>query len=183
MARVHSGAMQETNRAHDITTSGRQQTLLLDADDTLWENNIYFERAIAAFISSLDHTLHTPEQVRVHLNAVERRTIAVRGYGTDSFRISLAQCFEELSQAPPTREQHEQIMHFVDAIVRAEIEVMPGVPQALTELAQRHRLILVTKGNEIEQRDKLARSGLATYFHAGGEDCRCLSTGGTTERL
>lgn len=40
------------------------QTLLIDADDTLWENNIYFERAIASFISFLDHQVHTPEQVR-----------------------------------------------------------------------------------------------------------------------
>jgi len=47
------------------------QTLLIDADDTLWENNIYFERAIAAFISFLNHHEFTPEQVRNVLNEVE----------------------------------------------------------------------------------------------------------------
>ncbi|MGD0649230.1 MAG: haloacid dehalogenase, partial [Acidobacteriaceae bacterium] len=53
-----------------------QQTLLIDADDTLWENNIYFERAITSFISLLNHKVHTVEQVREHLNRCERATIA-----------------------------------------------------------------------------------------------------------
>ena len=51
------------------------QTLLIDADDTLWENNIYFERAIAAFISYLDHKEYTREQVREKLNEVERGNV------------------------------------------------------------------------------------------------------------
>ena len=66
------------------SASGRFQsakTLLFDADDTLWENNIYFEQAIAAFISYLDHRIHTPEEVREHLNTVERATIAAYADG------------------------------------------------------------------------------------------------------
>ena len=66
------------------------QTLLFDADDTLWENNIYFERAIAAFISYLDHRVHTPAEVRERLNACERATIAESGYGLKSFQIGRA---------------------------------------------------------------------------------------------
>ena len=52
-----------------------KQTLLVDADDTLWENNIYFERAIANFISFLNHREYTREQVREVLNQVERESI------------------------------------------------------------------------------------------------------------
>ena len=57
------------------------QTLLIDADDTLWENNIYFERAIASFISFLDHHTYTPMQVREHLKGwpAGKRNIPVRG--------------------------------------------------------------------------------------------------------
>src|SRR5271155_919721 len=76
------------------------QTLLLDADDTLWENNIYFERAIAAFISCLDHREYSPEEVRLKLNEVERETILTHGYGVSSFRQSLITCFERLSADP-----------------------------------------------------------------------------------
>ena len=68
------------------------QTLLIDADDTLWENNIYFERAIAAFIGFLDHHEHSPAQVRQALNAVERETILTHGYGLSSFTRSLVDC-------------------------------------------------------------------------------------------
>src|SRR5271155_5135883 len=74
-----------------------QQILLVDADDTLWENNIYFERAIADFISYLDHRVHTPDEVRSHLNRVEHQTIRDYGYGLQSFHRSLVTCFEQLS--------------------------------------------------------------------------------------
>ncbi len=70
------------------------QTLLIDADDTLWENNIYFERAIVKFISFLDHREHSPEAVRLVLNDVERESIVKHGYGLHSFAHSLVETFE-----------------------------------------------------------------------------------------
>jgi putative hydrolase of the HAD superfamily len=142
----------------------QNQTLLIDADDTLWENNIYFERAIASFISYLDHRVHTPEEVREHLNSVERATVAARGYGLKSFRHSLITCFEQLSTAPVTPERHERIVSFAQAIAEQEIELLPRVPETLADLAARHRLILVTKGDIDEQTDKLVRSGLSPHF-------------------
>lgn len=143
-----------------------QQTLLIDADDTLWENNVYFERAIASFISYLDHRVHSREEVRDHLNACERTTIAEYGYGLRSFRRSLIACFEQLSDGPITPEKHEQIVSFADAIASQEIELLAGVEHTLRELAGRHRLILVTKGNPEEQHDKFERSGLRDLFAA-----------------
>jgi len=140
------------------------QTLLIDADDTLWENNIYFERAIASFITYLDHKVHTVEQVREHLNVCERATIAAHGYGVASFRRSLVDCFEQLSESPITPERHARILSFTEAISSNEIELLADVPETLEELAQRHRLIMVTKGNEVEQTDKLERSGLRSFF-------------------
>lgn len=140
------------------------QTLLFDADDTLWENNVYFERAIAAFISYLDHRVHTREEVREHLNHCEKATISKMGYGLKSFRKSLIDCFEQLSDSPITPEKHTRIVSFTESIAAAEIELLPDVETTLRELHQRHRLILVTKGNYDEQRDKLERSGLADLF-------------------
>ncbi len=142
------------------------QTLLIDADDTLWENNIYFERVIAAFIGFLNHHEYTPAEVRQTLNQVERETILAHGYGLSSFTRSLVECYERLSPAPVTEEHRNQIRGFAQAIAEQEIELLPGVQETLTELAARHRLILMTKGNEAEQADKLARSGLAQHFSA-----------------
>ncbi|MGP8174799.1 MAG: HAD family hydrolase [Terracidiphilus sp.] len=140
------------------------QTLLIDADDTLWENNIYFERAIAAFISYLNHYEYTPAEVRQALNAVERETILAHGYGLSSFTRSLVTCFERLSPAPVTEEKVQRILSFARSIAEQEIELLPGVAETLAELASRHRLILMTKGNHAEQADKLTRSGLSELF-------------------
>jgi putative hydrolase of the HAD superfamily len=142
------------------------QTLLFDADDTLWENNIYFEQAIAAFISFLDHRTHTPAEVRTHLNHVERATIRERGYGLVSFRRSLIECFEQLTTAPVTPEIHTRIVSFAESIATRDMQLLPAVESTLAGLATRHRCLLVTKGDDSEQREKLLRSGLATHFAA-----------------
>lgn len=142
------------------------QTLLIDADDTLWENNIYFERAIAAFISYLDHHEYTREQVREKLNEVEREHTLKHGYGVASFSRSLITCFERLSSGPMTAEKHERIVSFAQNILDQEIELLPGVAATLPLLSSRHRLILMTKGNEAEQANKLERSGLGEFFSA-----------------
>jgi putative hydrolase of the HAD superfamily len=142
------------------------QTLLIDADDTLWENNVYFERAIASFISYLDHRTYTAEQVRERLNSVEHTTISTHGYGLQSFRRSLITCFEQLTDCPISEEKHERIVSFAQSIAEHEIELIPGVAETLAALATRHRLILVTKGDHAEQNDKFRRSGLASHFSA-----------------
>jgi putative hydrolase of the HAD superfamily len=142
------------------------QTLLIDADDTLWENNIYFERAITSFISYLDHRVHTPEEVRGHLNRVEHDTVLAHGYGLHSFRRSLITCFEQLTDVPVTADKHRRIENFAQSIADQEIELLPDVAPTLAELAARHRLILVTKGDKEEQTGKLQRSGLAPHFSA-----------------
>jgi putative hydrolase of the HAD superfamily len=142
------------------------QTLLIDADDTLWENNIYFERAIARFIAFLDHREHSPEAVRLILNDVERESIIKHGYGLQSFTHSLVQTFERLSVDPVTPELHERIRCFSHQIADHPIEVLPGVPETLQYLSERHHLIMMTKGNPAEQSGKVERSGLKEYFSA-----------------
>ena len=142
------------------------QTLLIDADDTLWENNIYFERAIAKFISFLDHREYTPEHVRLVLNDVERDSIVKHGYGLHSFAHSLMETFEKLSADPVTPEMHEHIHSFAHQIADHPVEIVPGVPETLDYLSQRHHLILMTKGHPTEQAGKVERSGLKEYFSA-----------------
>ena len=142
------------------------QNLLIDADDTLWENNIYFERAIANFISFLNHHEFTPDQVREVLYDVERENIRLHGYGMDSFALALVACFERLSVEPLTPALHDTIRGFAYAIAEHPMEILPEVPETLADLAQRHRLFLVTKGNITEQTGKVERSGLKEHFTA-----------------
>jgi len=142
------------------------QTLLIDADDTLWENNIYFERAIARFISFLNHHEFSPEQVREVLNDVERECIVKHGYGLRSFAHALVYTFERLSVEPVTPELHAQIHSFAHTIADHPVELLPEVPETLQYLSERHRVILMTKGEPVEQSGKVERSGLKKYFAA-----------------
>src|SRR5215470_4075874 len=142
------------------------QTLLIDADDTLWENNVYFERAIADFISFLNHCDRSPAEVREILNDVERECIISHGYGLHSFTHALVKTFERLSVEPITPALHETIHGFARTIAEQPVQVLPRVPETLHYLQARHQLILVTKGDLKEQAGKVHRSGLKECFSA-----------------
>jgi putative hydrolase of the HAD superfamily len=151
--------------AIDPTRNGTQ-TLLIDADDTLWENNVYFERAIANFISFLEHKELTPEEVRAVLNDVERGCIVSHGYGLNSFVEALVQTFERVSVEPLTPSLRETIHGFARTIAEHPVEIISGVQDTLGYLHNKHHLILVTKGNFTEQTGKVERSGLKSHFVA-----------------
>ena len=148
------------------TTINGSQTLLIDADDTLWENNIYFERAIAKFMSFLNHKEMTTQQVRAVLNEVERGNIVKHGYGVHSFAHALVETFEKLAVPPVTPEMHATIHSFAHEIADHPVEIIEGVAETLQYLSLKHRLILMTKGNFTEQSGKVERSGLKPYFAA-----------------
>lgn len=142
------------------------QTLLIDADDTLWENNIYFEHAIQEFVEFLNHRHYTPEEVRQFLYQVERDSILQHGYGLKSFTHSLVCTFERLSVEPVTPELHERICGFAAQIAARPVELIEGVTETLLYLASRHHLMMLTKGDITEQLSKVERSGLKEYFNA-----------------
>jgi putative hydrolase of the HAD superfamily len=142
------------------------QTLLVDADDTLWANNIYFERAIVSFISFLNHHEYSPAQVRAVLDEVERECIIKHGYGLHSFAHALADTFERLAVDPVTPAIHEVIHGFAQEIAKHPLEIFDGVPETLAYLSRRHQLILMTKGDHREQSGKVERSGLGSHFRA-----------------
>jgi putative hydrolase of the HAD superfamily len=143
------------------------QVLLVDADDTLWENNIYFEQAIADFMRFLNHKEMSHAEVRLVINEVERETILERGYGYHSFAHSLVKTFERLSTQVVTPELHETIWNFAHRITKYPIQLIDGVPETLNYLCSRHhQLILMTKGDFTEQSAKVERSGLKDYFAA-----------------
>lgn len=154
---IHMGNDQKTNGA---------QALLIDADDTLWANNVYFERVIAEFISFLNHHEFTREEVRAVLNEVERECILKHGYGSNSFAHALVDTFERLSVEPITPALHETIRGLAYGLAEHPIEPFDGVPETLEYLAGRHHLIMVTKGDIVEQSGKIDRSGLKDHFAA-----------------
>ena len=138
--------------------------LLIDADDPLWENNIYFERAFDEFVDFLGHSTLTPLQVREVLNEIELANARVHGYGSANFGRNLQQAYHHLVERAIAPGDLEQIMSFATRIMEQPLELIPGVRDTLEALASRHELTLFTKGNPDEQQLKIDSSGLAPYF-------------------
>jgi putative hydrolase of the HAD superfamily len=143
-----------------------RQTILIDADDTLWENNIHFEKTITHFISQLEHLGYTAEYIRHILNETERRNIRQHGYGVRSFRRSLEDTYLKLAGNMARREIVQEIERVAAELEATPPHVLEGVPETLAYLAKHHRLILLTKGEPAEQAGKVERSGLQSYFDA-----------------
>ena len=138
--------------------------LIIDADDTLWENNIYFERAFDDFVRFLSHSSMEAREVRDVLDEIERANARVHGYGSLNFGRNLRQCYEHLAERVVEPADLETIMRFAERILEQPIEMIEGVPETLEYLSERHELTLFTKGHPDEQRLKIDRSGLAGFF-------------------
>jgi len=142
----------------------QQQHLIFDADDTLWENNIYFERAFDEFVDFLNHSRLTPQQVRDVLDELEAVNAKVHGYGSHRFGRNLQEVYQHLAEREIRPEDLHTVMGFAERILDAPMELMPGVQETIPYLSERHELTIFTKGNIDEQRLKIDRSGLAPYF-------------------
>ena len=134
--------------------------LIMDADDTLWENNIYFEQAIHAFVTFLDHSRLSREEVRAVLDEVER----LMGYGSVNFTKSLVETYRRLAEKDLQDEDIEQVRRFGEQIRSQPLQLLEGVRETLAYLSSRHNLYLLTKGDSEEQKLKVERSGIEDYF-------------------
>lgn len=139
----------------------KPQTLLIDADDTLWENNIYFERVATDFVAALVERGIDPKHAGKLLWETEQRNIKTTGYGSNAFCRSL----HEVAVALNAADLESWIGERERWICHHPIELMPGVSETLPVLQAKHCLIMLTKGCADEQLAKLQRSGMAGYFH------------------
>ena len=142
------------------------QFLLIDGDDTLWENNVYFEQAIEAFIDFLAHSSMSREQVRAALDEVERINVRVHGYGSASFTRNLHETFERLAERDLQPQDIEHVLQLGQRIASQPVQLLLDVAETIRYLAGRHDLMLLTKGHPEEQRLKIDRSGLEPFFNA-----------------
>jgi putative hydrolase of the HAD superfamily len=143
-----------------------RQTLLVDADDTLWDNNVFFEQTIDNFLTLVERLGYDRRHVREVLNEIERRNILRHGYGVGSFRRSLEETYAQLAGARASRAGQLRIERLVRTLERTPPRILDGVAETLEILSRRHRLILFTKGHLAEQQRKVKRSGLRRYFEA-----------------
>jgi putative hydrolase of the HAD superfamily len=140
------------------------QVLVFDADDTLWDNNVLFERVIDDFLDWLAHPVLGRTAVRAVLDDIQAANAVAHGYGTAMLLRSLADCLERVRERPATAAERRRIDELAVALVERRVELIVGVTETLTSLGERHTLLLLTKGDADEQRHKLDASGLAHHF-------------------
>lgn len=141
-----------------------RQNLIVDADDTLWENNIYFERAFEEFCEFLSHSSLSAGEIRDVLDAIEVVSTKTHGYGSANFGRNLQQCYQKLAEREIRTGELDEVYRFAARIVEQPLEIIEGVAETLEYLSSRHDLTLFTKGHPEEQKLKIDRSGLGVFF-------------------
>ena len=140
-------------------------TLLIDADDTLWENITVFyainERYAQWVAPDLD-----AEQIGLDLDQIQKSFVGTYGYGRETFEHSLIEGVRRFADREPSGDDRAHITELVGPLQWEELELYDGVEDTLATLKDSHRLILVTKGNHEEQMSKVDRTGVGKYFEA-----------------
>lgn len=137
--------------------------ICLDADDTLWHNMRHFEAAEAALLALIEPFAEAGI-ARHRLEAVEIRNLGLYGYGAKSFTLSMIETAIELVGDPLPETMLPEILAAGRALLAHPVELLPGIEDTLDALAERGRLVLVTKGDLLHQEAKLAASGLGDRF-------------------
>lgn len=147
-----------------MNSPAHRRSLIFDADDTLWENNILFERVIEDYLDWLAHPTLDRAEIRCMIDDVEAANTKTTGYGARAFLTNLGQTLERLNARPVSEAETREIERLATALLEHRIELMPGVMEVLDTLGRRHDLYLLTKGDQVEQQRKVTASGVAQHF-------------------
>lgn len=141
----------------------RFDVVAFDADDTLWHNERLYARTQAMFAELLAR-YHEPEWVAARLYEAEMRNLPHFGYGIKAFALSLIETAVELTEGRVSGRDIQAIIDAAKGMLAAEVELLAHAVETLAAVAAAYPLMLVTKGDLLDQESKLARSGLAPYF-------------------
>jgi len=135
-----------------------------DADDTLWVNETYFREAEKNFTNLLSQ-YETPNKIDQELFRMEMDNLPLYGYGVKAFTLSMVESALELSNYNISTKTIEAILNIGKDMLNKPVELLEGVEEVLKVLSKKYRLILATKGDLLDQEQKLEKSGLTDYFH------------------
>ena len=135
-----------------------------DADDTLWVNETYFREAELEFARLLSH-YETANKIDQELFKMEMKNLPLYGYGIKGFVLSMVEMALELSNQNVSSLTVQAILNIGKDMLNKPVELLEGVEEVLKLLSRKYRLILVTKGDLLDQERKLEKSGLTDFFH------------------
>lgn len=148
-----------------MTTGPPIEVVALDADDTLWHSEVYFERTQRRFRELIQRYVESDVDVNAALVRVEHRNLKVYGYGIKGFTLSMIEAAIEVTEGAIGVDEIDQIMASGRAMLDHPVDLIDGVDDTITALVDAgYRLLLVTKGDLHHQERKIAASGLAGRF-------------------
>jgi len=138
--------------------------IAFDADDTLWDNESYFQEAEKKFCEMLEDYLphHT---VQRELLQTEIKNISLYGYGIKAFMLSMIETAIRITDRTIKNEALERMISIGQALLQQPVQLIDGVEEVLKSLKPKYKLVMATKGDLLDQERKLKKSGLARYFH------------------
>ena len=135
-----------------------------DADDTLWVNETYFRDTEDKFADLLEK-YETKNKIDQELFRTEIKNLDIYGYGIKGFVLSMIECALELSNNQVAPKTVRALLDLGKEMITQPVELLEGVEEVLQSLKDKYRLIVLTKGDLLDQERKLERSGLSEYFH------------------
>ena len=141
------------------------KVVAVDADDTLWDNQSYYDRAGDVFASEL-HEYGQPDWLQDRLFETEIANMPLLGFGAKSVCISMMETAMEVSGGKVSTARLGHILKTAKSLLEIPATPLPGVSGALERLRSsgRYRLVLFTKGDLLDQQNKIMRSGLSRFF-------------------
>lgn len=138
-------------------------TIAFDADDTLWHTERFF-RLTQAHFALLLQDFTEPDHLMARLLEAEKRNIAHYGYGVKGFVLSMIETAIEVTDEKVPASVIAELMEAGREMLRHPIDLLPHAAEAVDALASSHKILLITKGDLIDQERKLAQSGLGGAF-------------------
>ena len=140
------------------------KTIAFDADDTLWVNETYFRDTEEKFAELLEG-YETKNKIDQELFKIEMANLDIYGYGIKGFMLSMIESALDLSNNKVSQETIGKILNLGKKMISHPVELLDGVEEVLSKLTGKYRLIVLTKGDLLDQERKLEKSGLSQYFH------------------
>ena len=147
-----------------MPASPRITTIGFDADDTLWQNESFFRLTQDRFTALLADYAE-PDHLHDRLLAAERRNLGHYGFGVKGFTLSMIETAIEVTEGRVPATVIADLIAAGREMLEHPIELLPHARDAVTTLADSHRVLLITKGDLLDQERKLAQSGLGDLFH------------------
>ncbi|HCO67457.1 MAG TPA: HAD family hydrolase [Dysgonomonas sp.] len=138
--------------------------IAFDADDTLWVNQNYFDEAEYRFRELLQEYIPY-EDISHELLKIEIENMHLYGFGVKAFALSMVEAALKISDNKIDQKIIGQILELGKEILNKPVEMLDGVIQVIEQLHGKYKLIVVTKGDILDQERKLRKSGIEHYFH------------------